>query len=158
MAAERATPRVQPGDAAKLIRAIRFGSMRHAFPPQFYRNPASGGLARCVFEAVRAAASGLRDFIYSSSWRATAAHQPRCPFTRKIGKRSSALSSMPKSLLRPRIKTPVCLPFKRNFESAAAGGVSYFSRAQKAGGRLSRRSNCGPARHETTEINDRPPT
>jgi len=62
MTAERTARPVRPGDAAKLIRAIRFDRLRHGFLLEFYRDPASEGRARSVFKAVLAAADGLAGF------------------------------------------------------------------------------------------------
>jgi hypothetical protein len=59
MAAEQTARSVRPGDAAKLIRAIRFGRLRHGFLLEFYRDPASEGVARSVFDAVLAAGKDL---------------------------------------------------------------------------------------------------
>ncbi len=59
MAAEQTARSVRPGDAAKLIRAIRFGQLRHGFLLEFYRDPASEGRARSVFNAVLAAGKDL---------------------------------------------------------------------------------------------------
>lgn len=62
MAAEQTARSVRPGDAAKLIRAIRFGRLRHGFLLEFYRDPASEGVARSVFDAVLAAGKHLSGF------------------------------------------------------------------------------------------------
>jgi len=62
MSAEAIAQSVRPGDAAKLIRGIRFGSLRHGFLLEFYRGPAAAGVARRVYDAVLAAADGLASF------------------------------------------------------------------------------------------------
>jgi|GEM_PF-1798617 len=59
MTAEQTARSVRPGDATKLIRGIRFGQVRHGFLLEFYRDPASVGKARSVFNAVLAAVQGL---------------------------------------------------------------------------------------------------
>ncbi len=64
MAAEEAAQKVRPGDAAKLIRAIKFGRLRHGFLLEFYSKPESERDARRVFNAVLAAADGLAGFHF----------------------------------------------------------------------------------------------
>ena len=59
MAAEQTARSVRPGDAAKLVRAIRSDQLRHGFLLEFYRDPASEGVARSVFDAVLAAGKDL---------------------------------------------------------------------------------------------------
>ena len=110
MAAEKAARSVRPGDAAKLIRAIRFGSMRHGFLLEFYRNPSSAGVARNVFNAVLAAADDLGGFrvlvlvagngisppkacVYPEPWRATIGLEGYSEIEPEVANQDAGLSS-----------------------------------------------------------------
>jgi hypothetical protein len=56
MAAGPAARSVRPGDAAKLIREIKYRGMRHGFLLEFYRGPGRAGDAKSVFDGVLDAA------------------------------------------------------------------------------------------------------
>ncbi len=122
MVAEQTARLVQPGDAAKLIRAIRFGRLRHGFLLEFYRDPASEGVARSVFDAVLAAGKDLAGLHVLVLVAGTGGTSPKACAYPEQWKARNRLEPYPEIKREASANQDVDLPFLERFQKHCGRG------------------------------------
>ncbi len=122
MVAEQTARLVQPGDAAKLIRAIRFGRLRHGFLLEFYRDPASEGVARSVFDAVLAAGKDLAGLHVLVLVAGTGGTSPKACAYPEQWKARNRLEPYPEIKREASANQDVVLPFLERFQKHCGRG------------------------------------